>query len=88
MIGSVLSTSRRAEMSEEESKAASRRALEAFNAQDFDALREGCNEDVAELLKGWIEALPFDDHRIEIEEMIAEGPVVVDDGHHHRGACA
>jgi predicted ester cyclase len=64
-------------MSEEESKAASRRVLEAFNAQDFDALREACNEDVAELLKGWIDALPFDDHHIEIEEVIAEGGLVV-----------
>lgn len=62
---------------EEESKAASRRVIEAFSAQDFGALREACNEDVAEELVGWIEASPFDDHHVEIEEMIAEGGVVV-----------
>ena len=64
-------------MSEEESKAASRRAIEAFNKQDFDALQEACNEDVAQMLKGWIENISFDDHHIEIEEMIAESGVVV-----------
>jgi steroid delta-isomerase-like uncharacterized protein len=64
-------------MLEEESKAASRRVLEAFSAQDFGALREACNEEVAEELVGWIESSPFDDHHLEIEEIIAEGGVVV-----------
>ena len=63
-------------MSQDESKAVVRRAIEILDSPDPEALEEAWSPEMAAMWRAVLASLPFSEHRIKITDVVAEGDKV------------
>jgi ketosteroid isomerase-like protein len=76
LLNAEVTNTREAGMSVEENKELVKRAVEAFDRLDPDALAEVLSPELAAGWRAAISTLPFSEHRIKITDLVAEGDQV------------